>query len=146
MRTDPEGVVEGFYQAFLAGDQAMQMAYFADDARFHEHIPADVIPYAGRTLGKAELTERLAFMYATWDCVHAQPLSFLVDGEQVTCQMEFVFRYKPTGNTLEGRARHIFRVVGGRIVRLDEYLDAALLDAFMRLNAVGAAIPVPQAR
>ena len=135
MRSDPEGVVEGFYQAFAAGDQAVQMAYFAEDAVFFEHLPTEVLPYGGVALGKAEMTARLAFMYATWECVHARPLSFLVDGEQITCQMEFVFRYKATGNTIDSRVRHVFRVVDGHIVRLDEYLDAALIDAFMRLNA-----------
>ena len=113
----------------------MQLAYFADDAVFLEHLPAETIPYAGRTLDKAAIAERLAFMYASWELVRVEPLNFLVEGEQVTSQMAFVFRFKATGNLFEGRIRHVFRVVDGRIARLDEYLDAALLEAFMRLNA-----------
>ncbi len=135
MRNYPEAIVEAFYQAMQADDPAMQLAYFADDALFLEHLPAGAIPYAGRTLDKAGMAERLAFMYATWELLRAAPLNFLVEGELVTCQMEFVFRFKATGNLLEGRVRHLFRVVDGRIVRLDEYMDAALLDAFMRMNA-----------
>lgn len=135
MRSDPEGVVEGFYQAFQAGDQAMQMAYFADDALFLEHIPCDTIPYAGRTLDKAGMTERLAYMYAHWVVVQMSPLSLRVEGDQVTCQMAFAFRYKATGNVIDGTTRHVFRVVDGRIARLDEYLDAELFRAFMAMNA-----------
>lgn len=135
MRTDPEGIVEGFYQAFMAADQPGQLAYFADDAVFHQHIPEGIIGYSGASCGKPQLAERLAYMYAHWEMIEVVPVYMRVAGDTVHARMRFVFRFKATGDTFDGGIRHVFQVGCGRIQRLDEYVDAPLLQAFLRMAA-----------
>ncbi len=134
VRNDAEAVVHGAYQALAVGEREAQLAYFADDAIFHQHVPEGTIPHAGLSIGKRQFAERLDYIYANWDILKSEPLSFRVDGDWVHCQMASVFRYKRTGAIFEGRIRHVFHVVDGRIARLDEYVDAPLLRAFLELN------------
>lgn len=141
VRIDPEGIVDGFYQAFRAGDQAGQLIYFADDATFHQHIPEGIIGYSGVSCGKPQLAERLAYMYAHWEMGEIIPIYLRVEGDRVHARMRFVFRFKASGDSFEGGIRHVFQVGGGRIVRLDEYVDAALLQAFLRMAAWQGANP-----
>lgn len=135
MRTDAEGIVDGFYRAFMAGDQDVQLTYFTDYAIFHQHIPEGIVAYSGVSCGKPQLAERLAYMYAHWEMVEVVPLYLRVAGDTVHARMRFVFRFKATGDMFDGRIRHVFQVAEGRIVRLDEYVDAPLLQAFLRMAA-----------
>ncbi len=141
MRSDPESVAHGFYRAMMVDDQAAQLAYFADDATFHQHIPDGIIGYSGVTCGKPQLAERLTYIYAHWDVVEIEPVYMQADGKAVNAQMRFVFRFKRSGDLLDGGIRHVFRIAGGRIVRLDEYMDAALLQAFLTMAAAHSPQP-----
>lgn len=133
MRTDPEGVVDGFYQALIIGDQPAILAYFTDDACFEQHgLPG--VPYAGQVSGKENIAAHMAKNYADWDVLKMRPSRPWREGGLVHGSVEFALRLKRTGNVLEGRMRHEFTIADGRIVRLDEYLDAPLLKAFLQLG------------
>lgn len=139
MLSDPDGVVHGFYRAMMADDQAGQLAYFAENATFHQHIPDGIVGHSGITFGKAQMAERLVYIYTHWDVVEVEPVYVQADGEIVNAQMRFVFRFKRSGDLLDGGIRHVFRITGGRIVRLDEYMDAAVLRAFLTMAAAHGA-------
>ena len=52
----------------------------------------------------------------------------------VRVQVSFVYHHRRTGENLVGTKRLVIRLKDGLIVRVDEYHDAALIEAFMRLT------------
>lgn len=130
----PKLVVEAFYVALRAHDRPKILSFFADDATFCQHLPASTLPYAGTTRGREDLASRLDRVYADWDVLEVEPSRLFVEGAQVDCMLEIAFRLRRTGDIFEGSLRHVFDIVHGKIYRLDEYPDSALLDAFLRLN------------
>lgn len=133
-RSHPKLVVERFYIALRAHDRAAIIELFSDDATFCQHLPKSTLPYAGTTRGKNELASRLDQVYGDWEVLKVEPSRLFVDGAQVDCMIDIAFRLRRTGDVYDGSLRHVFDIVHGRIHRLDEYLDAAMLDAFLRLN------------
>jgi len=137
MRNDPEAVVDGFYKALVLGDRPAMLAYFADDACFKQHVPADLIPHSGEICGKENLKARAAWVYEFWDIDAVSPSRPRLEGGLVHGSVAFAFRRKGTGDVYEGLLRHVFQVVDGRIKRLDEYLDSDMLRAFLEMTGQG---------
>ena len=62
-----------------------------------------------------------------------------VQGETVRGMVAYRFRHKLARETIDGDMRHVIEVRDGRIVRINEYHDIALVRAFMRLVSHSAA-------
>jgi ketosteroid isomerase-like protein len=137
MRSDAEATVEGVYRAWMLRDRDAMLAYFTDDAILAQHISTDVLPFAGTTIGKGRLSDRIDMVFRDWDFEEIKLATLTIEGDHVRCHVDFRFRYKPTGDVLDGRMRYVFHVEGGRIVHLDEYHDAPMIEAFMRLTQAG---------
>ena len=140
MQSDPATIVEAFYQAWLVRDVDTAMAYCHDGVTLAQHVSTDVLPFAGTTIGKGRFDERMRLVFRDWVFEKALPTILSVDlGTGVvrtTCV--FAARHVPTGELLEGRMRHVFEVIDGRIRYLDEFHDAPMIEAFMRLAAASA--------
>ena len=64
---------------------------------------------------------------------YSSDLLELYDGvARVQCQ--FVLRHRASGESLSGSKRQRLYVEQGEIVRIDEYHDIAMVNAFMRLT------------
>ena len=50
-------------------------------------------------------------------------------------QVQFVYHHRETGGNLSGSKRLVFTVKNDLIVRVEEFHDAAMVEAFMRLTA-----------
>lgn len=133
MKCDPATIVEAFYQAWLVRDVDTAMAYCHDDVMLALHVSAQVLPFAGTTIGKGRFDERMRLVFRDWHFDKALHTILGVDGTTVRSTCVFTVRHIPTGEILEGRMRHVIEVVDGRIRQVDEYHDAPMVEAFMRL-------------
>ena len=96
-----------------------------------------------KSLGFADLRGKEAVRTALFDILvqfdylhYASDILDVRDGV-ARVQSRFVLRHRPTRRSLSGSKRQRIVISGGEIVRIDEYHDVALVDAFMRLTQIG---------
>lgn len=135
----PVEVVHACLNNWAERDLDAVMSWLHDDIRFTLHAAHGSLPLAGEANGKAELRPRLQFMLDAFEF-----LAYIVDAARETetagvvrTSILYYYRHKATGLYLDGRFRHVARVENGLIKEIDEYHDAAALEAFMKLVAQG---------
>lgn len=136
MRVDSSTLLEGAYASWWARDLEAVLACFADDVVFVNHLPTDVVPFAGASYGKAELRQQLQIILDQFDFLEYRPVQIVAKRRLCHSQVHFRYRHKATGLTYEGRLRHIWRVEGDKIVRFEEYHDPERTRAFFELLAL----------
>jgi ketosteroid isomerase-like protein len=121
-----ETIVRGMLSALSRGDAAGFLAPFADDVAFRI---VGTTRFSGAYAGKGEVVARLL-----------EPLGRLLDGgiaievEGVVADGEWVAtRSRGRARTKAGRPyeneyAHFWRLRGGRVVEVHEYMDTALVD------------------
>lgn len=126
-------VLEAAYASWAIRDLDAFLDCFADDLLFANHMPPDIVPFAGIVRGKPEFRRQIQKILDEFDTIHYRPVQITNDGGSVRAQTEFQYRHKATGLTYEGRLRHVFRVENGKIVRFDEFHDGERTRAFFEL-------------
>ena len=135
---EPVTVVSGMWDAWSRRDLAGTLAFFDAQSEYAMFIPEEVLPFGGTTTGIRSIADRLQTILDQFDTLRYDPRSIRPLGNTVSAMVDYVFRHKVTGETLEGSMRHVATVRNGRLVRLEEYHDVALVRAFMRLVAHAA--------
>jgi ketosteroid isomerase-like protein len=139
MRADNKVLLEGAYAAWAARDLSSTLACFAEDVVFAIHLPRDVVPFAGEVRGRDELAKRLQAILDDFDFLAYQPQQITSQGLHFHSQVYFHYRHKATGLDYEGTMRHVWLIVGDRIVHFEEFHDAERVRAFFALLAQAAA-------
>lgn len=127
--TAPAEVVRRQYLASARGDLAALRATLADDVEWTEMAG---FPLAGtyRTPDgvTAGVMERLG---QDWDEWTAHDDTYVVDGEDVVVLARYTATHRATSNRLNVRVAHHFVVRGGLIVRFEQFVDTAKVQAAM---------------
>ncbi len=133
MSLDEDGAVfRAAVRNWSEGNLEGVLALLADDVVHNVNVDALEIPWVSSASGKAEVTERLKLIIATF-VVDAFVIENLVyEGEEVRATVLGYHVHRKTRERLDVRLRFRVRVRDGLIVRLDEFLDAAYIDAFER--------------
>jgi ketosteroid isomerase-like protein len=119
-------------------DPAGCMASFvATDVVYTLNVSPDALALGGETRGWDAVNAKMTGIREVFDYLVFKPRIFAVRGNEVRTRIEFAFRHKRSGQILSGQMRTIFQVQRGFIVRVDEYVDAPLVESFMRLFAQG---------
>jgi hypothetical protein len=140
MRSDPEGIVDAIYAAWAAKDLTGLMAYCGDDIVFTIHVPQDAGAFAGESWGRAAMLDRLQMIVDEFNFLRFEPGTPIIDGERVKVLVDFHGRHKASGQDIVCRLRHVWHFAEGRLVRIDEYHDGAMVRAFMNLARATAAL------
>jgi ketosteroid isomerase-like protein len=123
----PAEVVRRQYLASAAGDLEALRATLAPDVEWTEMAG---FPLAGtyRTPEgvTANVMEKLA---AEWDGWTAHDDTYVTDGENVVVLARYTARHRSTGKPLAVRVAHHFVVRDGLIVRFEQFVDTALVQA-----------------
>ena len=128
-------LLEAGYAAWAARDLDGTLAAFADDVVFIIHLPEEVAPYVGETVGKDQLRPRLQSLIDDFDFLEYVPLQIVAEGEVLHSRVRFRYRHKTTGLEYDGTMRHEWRIAGGRIVRFEEFHDIGRVRTFFRMLA-----------
>lgn len=108
------------------------LALLADDIVHNVNVDALQIPWVSSASGKPDVAARLRLIIDTF-VVDAFVIETLVYGEEdVRATVLGYHKHRKSGERLDIRLRFRVRVREGLIVRLDEFLDAAYIDAFQR--------------
>jgi len=136
MRVDSSTLLEAAYASWRARDFEAFLACFADDVVFVNHLPRDVVPFAGPSYGKAELRQQLQIILDQFDFLEYRSVQIIAKRRLFHSQVHFHYRHKATGLTYEGRLRHVSRVKGDKIARFEEFHDPERTRAFFELLAL----------
>ncbi len=131
-------------QAFLtrwADDPAGTMATMvAPDIVYTLNVTPEVMQLGGETIGWEAVNAKMMGIRDVFDYLVYKPRIFGVAGDQVRARIELILRHKTSGELLMGQMRTMVTVRDGQIARVDEYVDAPLIESFMRMFA-GAGAP-----
>jgi ketosteroid isomerase-like protein len=129
----PANVVSRFSLFWVAGDIDGALSLVGEHCVYALYISGDLLPFAGETVGRANIAVALRQMRDGFEYLLYRPLELVEQGDEVRYQVEFMYRHRRSGEVLSGRFRMIMRVEDGLIVRADEYHDRAKVEAFLRL-------------
>lgn len=146
LNPSPEFVVRAFFDAWINQDIDRTLSYTSADVAWRMHIDTAVIPFAGSTVGRDAMRQRILDLVAINEL-----LSYEVDviefvGQQARTLSRANYRHRPSGHVLDLVIRHVIRVEGKEIVEIDEYHDAERIRAFLAMAEFSAAQSPPLAR
>jgi len=136
MYSQARALFEGFAHEYRMRDFDRAFAYVHDEMRFAMHIPREVGPFAGYTVGKAEARTRIemiaqALELVRWDVVLIRP-----SVGAVRAHLEYHWRHRATGEDLIGASRQVWTMRDDLLASCDDFHDSSRVAAFFRLVAV----------
>ena len=109
----PIEVVSSFNEAWVTSDVDAAMACVAEDAVYALYISGELLPAGGETVGRDNIAAALRKIRECFDYLLYRPLHLHAKGDVVRYQVEFMYRHRPSGETLSGRFRMVMRVKDG---------------------------------
>lgn len=93
-----------------------------------EWTEAEGFPYAGTYVGIDALLQGVFQRLATeWDDYRADVHTYLAEGDRVAAFGIYSGTYKATGKSMTAHFAHLYQLRDGRIVRMQQYVDSALV-------------------
>jgi ketosteroid isomerase-like protein len=127
-------VVEAFFAYWGVQDVESASALFHNNMIYKLHVSSTHLPSGRQFRGVDDCRHAMFSFLEEFDYLRYEPTILSVKGSVVRTQISFKYQHRRTGGTLEGTRRLVFKVRGDRIVRIDGYHDARLVEAFMRLT------------
>lgn len=124
-----------FHRAHLAwgeGDLAAFLDCLTEDVVYIVNVDGLQVPYASSANGRSEVRTRLQLLLDTFVVNAFVVESMFHDVDASRSIVLGYFKHKRTGERLDVKLRFVARFRDGRISRLEEYLDAAYVEAFQR--------------
>ncbi len=127
-------VVASLLACWRAQDVEETLRHCSDDVVYSLNISEETVPFGGEANGKAACRQVLKMMLEQYDYLRYEPSIVGLSGMVVRVQTSFRFRHRLSGEILEGSMRTVFTTANGLVIRVDEYLDEALVAAFIQLT------------
>lgn len=119
-------LAEHLYAAFAQGNIPLLLEVLSEDIDWLFYGPSE-IPFAGHYRGHAEVAQFFAKASETSDFLVFEPREFLPGANSVLVQGREKMRAKATGRIWETEWAHVFTIEGGKIAKLREYYDTAVM-------------------
>jgi uncharacterized protein len=114
------------YEAYGRGDIDGAMENWADDIEW-DNPNAQQLPYPGVTRGKDDVRKLLEEFPTYWEQVDVSPDEFIEDGDTVVVLGHVEATGKETGNQVKYPFVHVWRFSGGKVNRMQNLFDTALV-------------------
>jgi len=114
-------IVRCIYDAYEEGDLRMPADYFSDEI---EGYVSDFVPWGGKHFGRAGIRDGLRILRQYIETAF-EPSEFIDCGDYIVTVGQTTGFVHKTGATFSVRTVHVWRFVGGKIVRFENYLDRA---------------------
>ena len=135
--TTPTEVTETFLKRW-ADDPAGTMAEMvAPDIVYTLNVSPDAVQIGGETVGWDAVNAKMMGIREVFDYLVYIPRILGADGDQVRARIELIFRHKTSRELLTGNMRTVVTVRDGKVARVDEFVDAPLIESFMRMFSGG---------
>ena len=128
-------LVRQVYGAFGRGDLEGILGSLDPQVTWRTPGPPD-LPSAGLRRGLDAVREFFGKLLSTFEITNFVPSDFLAQGDTVVVLGTSVERVRATGNAIDFRWVHIFKIRNGRIVSFEEPADVSgLVDEFRKARA-----------
>ncbi|MEQ1713175.1 MAG: nuclear transport factor 2 family protein [Hyphomicrobium sp.] len=146
LNPSPEFVVRAYFDAWINQDLDRALSYISADAPWRMHIDTEIITFAGLTVGREAMRQRMLDLLAIYELLTYEVDFIEFVGQQARTLSRGDYRHRPSGHVLDLVIRHVFRVEGKLIVEIDEYHDADRIRAFVAMAEQSGAHRPPLAR
>ena len=126
-------VVEACYAAWAARDLQGVLDGIAPNCIYTLHVPTDVVHFGGVHCGRPAIRTCLSEILREYGFLAYAVDHMTVEDDTVRAQVVFYYQHMESGQQLDGRFRHVWRVDGAKVVSIDEFHDVALLRAFLEM-------------
>jgi len=109
------------------------MCFIGDNVVHILNVDGQVAPFAASTTGKAALRDKLQLLLDTFDFGAFVTDSLKVERNVARAHIKIIYMHFDTGERLNVSFRFNIAQRDGLIVHMDEFHDAAYLEAFVRL-------------
>lgn len=106
---------------------------FAADVVTTMNVDADIIPMGGEIVGRDGLMAKVLQFREVFEILEYQPRICGVDGNIVRSRVNMLLRHRRSGEIVLCKKRSVYEVRDNLIVRVDEYVDRAMMETFIRL-------------
>ncbi len=138
MRADSVALMHEFAEAYAVRDFDRALTCFSDDVIYSLHADREVVPFAGVTIGKAQVRKRWEMIAAMFDMPLYRLEHAALHGDELHASIAYRFRHIVSGEEIEGNMRGVLWVRGGLFARINEFHDRGRVEAFFRLIAKSA--------
>ncbi len=120
-------IIRATYEGSSEDNGRNLRAALAPDATWTE---AAGFPYAGTYVGPDRIVAGVFHRLATeWDGYAARVHTYLEDGDRVAAFGVYSGTYRATGKAMTATFAHLYRLEGGKIVTMEQYVDSATVMA-----------------
>lgn len=99
------------------------------------NVARDVMPFAASVNCKADMRRKLEQMLMAFEVGAYVTDHLSVEGHVARAYVKIIYVHIDSGERLITRVRYVVEQRDGQVVRIDQYQDAAYVEAFMRLIA-----------
>lgn len=125
MSTEAEELVRGIYDAYARRDVAAAFANFSPEIEFAQ---TDLLPWGGEYQGIEGAQKSLGLLLAHIDS-RVEVEEMISAGDRVVVIGRTRGTVREGGATFDIRAVHVWKVVGGKILRFEAYIDTPAMRA-----------------
>jgi ketosteroid isomerase-like protein len=128
-------VVQDFTRFWSAQDVDLSVGLLAEDAVWDLRVSQTALSFAGETVGRENIRAGFFAILAQWDYIVFEPTILGFEDGIGRIQVKFHYRHRASGNDLAGSFRANLAVSEDEITRIDEFHDAPMVEAFMKIAA-----------
>ena len=97
------------------------------------NVDGAAVPMGGDIVGRAEVLAKLSKFRQVFEIVDYRPRIYAAEGDTVRSRVNLLLRHRLSGETLICKKRTVYTIRDGLIIRVDEYVDQAMMETFMRM-------------
>ncbi|MFY0611321.1 MAG: nuclear transport factor 2 family protein [Hyphomicrobiaceae bacterium] len=124
-------VFEQAMTAWANQDLDRALRFVSDDIVHTLNVDGELVPFAASVKGKGAMREKLELMLETFEIGAYVTDHLSVQGHVVRANMKAVYIHLASGERLITKFRYVIEQRNGLMVRINEFHDAAYLEAFM---------------
>ncbi len=108
------------------------LSFMSEDVEHTLNVDGELVPFAASVKGKAAMRTKLQMVLDTFEIGAYVTDHIVVRGEMLRANMKIIYIHRASGERLITRFRFVIRQRNGLMEQIDEFHDAAYLEAFMR--------------
>ena len=112
------------YAALKLGQFDFVLNSLDDDVEFISYAPVEIFPFLGHRRGKAAMADVLSGAYKSFDFVTYEPLSMILESENVAVQIFVRVVHRKTRRSVQVVVAHFLRFRDGKIAEIREFMDS----------------------
>jgi ketosteroid isomerase-like protein len=121
------------FAAWTNRDLEGTLSFMSEDVAHILNLDGTLVPYGASVEGKPALRQKLQLLLDTFEFGALVNEGLRVEGRKATGHYKFIYIHFASGERLSGSFRFVIEQRGGLIFRMEEYHDAAYVEAFARL-------------